>query len=218
MRVASAGIGIGETAPDGQLHITGPQTTPQIKIETTANNSFVKMRLESQGQPYWDFAVGGTANVMNWFYSGTSQNLMSLSTNGTLTTVGPVNPPSDRNVKQDFAAVDARAVLEKVTALPIQSWAYKNSPDTRHIGPVEQDFHAAFRFNGDDDKHITTVDADGVALAAIQGLNHKVESGKQKAERLEQRLEQKETEITELKQRLEKLERLLTPKLAGGAQ
>jgi len=40
------------------------------------------------------------------------------------------------------------------------------------------------------------VDADGVALAAIQGLN--------------QKLAQKETEITELKQRLEKLERLMS--------
>jgi trimeric autotransporter adhesin len=33
---------------------------------------------------------------------------------------------------------------------------------------MAQDFHAAFQV-GDDDKHITTVDADGVALAAIQG-------------------------------------------------
>lgn len=211
---ATSGVGIGEVAPEGQLHITGNPATPQIKIETTSNNSFVKLRLESFGKPYWDFAVGGSANVMNWFYSATSQNLMSLSTNGTLTTVGPVNPPSDRNVKQDFAQVNSLAVLEKVSALPIQSWAYKNSPETRHIGPVAQDFHAAFQFNGADDKHISTVDADGVALAAIQGLNQKVEVRSQKSadrsRRLEQRLEQKETEIVELQQRLAALERLVS--------
>jgi hypothetical protein len=199
---ASGNVGIGETAPDGQLHITGPQTTPQIKIETTAVNSFVKMRLESQGKPYWDFAVGGTTNVMNWLYSGTSQNLMSLSTNRTLTTVGPVNPPSDRNVKPDFAPVDGVAVLEKVATLPIQSWAYKSSPETRHIGPVAQDFHAAFHLNGTDDKHISTVDGDGVALAAIQALNQKVEAQRSQ-------LEQKEPEIAELKQRLDALENLI---------
>ena len=55
--------------------------------------------------------------------------------------------------------------------------------------------------------------SDGVALAAIQGLNEKLESGKEKTEirvqQLEQRLEHKETEIVELKKRLEKLERLL---------
>jgi len=51
-----------------------------------------------------------------------------------------------------------------------------------------------------------------VALAAIQGLNEKVELRSEREEvrtrELEQRLEQKETEITELKQRLERLEQL----------
>ncbi len=37
-----------------------------------------------------------------------------------------------------------------------------------------QDYHAAFGV-GDDDKHISSVDADGVALAAIQGLNQAVQ-------------------------------------------
>jgi cell shape-determining protein MreC len=66
---------------------------------------------------------------------------------------------------------------------------------------VAQDFRAAFEL-GPDDKHIATVDEGGVALAAIQGLNQKLEE-----ERGE--LKQKETEITELKQRLEKLEELM---------
>jgi hypothetical protein len=34
---------------------------------------------------------------------------------------------------------------------------------------MAQDFYAAFGV-GEDDRHISTVDADGVALAAIQGL------------------------------------------------
>ena len=37
------------------------------------------------------------------------------------------------------------------------------------MGPMAQDFYAAFGL-GADDRHIVTVDADGVALAAIQGL------------------------------------------------
>jgi hypothetical protein len=40
-------------------------------------------------------------------------------------------------------------------------------------GAPTQDFHTAFSL-GADDKHIATVDADGVALPAIQGLNQKV--------------------------------------------
>ena len=65
---------------------------------------------------------------------------------------------------------------------------------------MTQDFKAAF-YRGRDDKSITTLEFDGVALAAIQGLNQKVE---------EQRAEN-----AELQQRLEKLERLINQKRGG---
>ena len=123
-------------------------------------------------------------------------------------------PISDRAVKDNVRPADTREVLEKVAALPVNTWNYK-SQDTaiRHIGPMAQDFHAAFGV-GEDERHITTVDADGVALAAIQGLNEKVETGSQRAEarsrKLEEKLQQKETEITELKTRLATLENLFS--------
>jgi trimeric autotransporter adhesin len=82
---------------------------------------------------------------------------------------------SDRNAKEGFKPVNTSEVLEKVAALPIQEWAYKASPGQRHVGPIAQDFHAAFGL-GSDEKHIASVDADGVALAAIQGLNQKLDS------------------------------------------
>ncbi len=49
--------------------------------------------------------------------------------------------------------------------------------------------------NGTDDKHISTVDEGGVALAAIQGLN--------------QKLEEQRAENTELKRRLAALEKIV---------
>ncbi len=84
---------------------------------------------------------------------------------------------SDRNVKKDFGPVDGVAILEKLAALPITQWHYQweEQSITPHIGPMAQDFKAAF-YPGSDDKSITTQEADGVALAAIQGLNQKVES------------------------------------------
>lgn len=127
-----------------------------------------------------------------------------LDVNGTVTAVA-FNPTSDRNAKERFSAVDPREVLDKVAALPISRWNFKAEPAASHLGPMAQDFHAAFGV-GADDKHIATVDADGVALAAIQGLNQKVEQ--QRAE-----LQQKQTEIAELKHRLERLETLLSSKL-----
>jgi hypothetical protein len=70
---------------------------------------------------------------------------------------------------------------------------------------VAQDFYAAFNV-GPDDKHIATVDADGVALAAIQGLNQKVETGSQKSEA---RLQKLEADNARLKHELHELKELL---------
>ena len=125
--------------------------------------------------------------------------LMRLGNTGNLIIAGTVSSASDRNVKQGFADVDSREVLEKVVALPIQSWTYKTDAGIRHLGPVAQDFHAAFGLNGDDDKHIATVDADGVALAAIKGLN----------EKLEAEMQSKDARIAELEKRLATIEALL---------
>jgi hypothetical protein len=112
---------------------------------------------------------------------------------GTVTATA-FNPPSDRNLKKNFSPVSPREVLEKVAALPISRWNFKGDTATPHVGPMAQDFHAAFRL-GTDERHIATVDADGVALAAIQGLN--------------QKLEEQRAENAELKTRLEALEKII---------
>lgn len=77
---------------------------------------------------------------------------------------------SDRAMKSNLAAVNPQAVLAGVAGLPMQTWSYTSQDaSVKHIGPMAQDFAAAFGV-GEDDRHISTVDADGVALAAIQGL------------------------------------------------
>ena len=79
---------------------------------------------------------------------------------------------SDTALKTAFASVDAKSILAKVAAMPITSWIYRHDgvKAARHIGPMAQDFFKAFNM-GYDDKTIATVDADGVAFAAIKGLN-----------------------------------------------
>ena len=77
---------------------------------------------------------------------------------------------SDRNAKTNIAPLDGDAVLAKVDALPISRWSYKSEHGVRHVGPMAQDFYAAFKV-GADDKHITSIDEDGVALAAIKALH-----------------------------------------------
>jgi hypothetical protein len=79
---------------------------------------------------------------------------------------------SDRHAKRHFKPIDNHAVLEKVSQLSITAWDFKSDQkQRRHIGPMAQDFHAAFHLNGDDDKHINVEDLAGVSLAAIQELH-----------------------------------------------
>ena len=114
-----------------------------------------------------------------------------------LTDGGAWTNASDRALKTDFTAVDAQAVLAKVAQLPIDEWRYKAEDGQRHLGPVAQDFYAAFGL-GADDKHITTVDEGGVALAAIKGLNAKVD---EQTSRLESAVQEKNRQLENKRQR-----------------
>jgi len=136
-----------------------------------------------------------------------------LASGAHVTAAGVWVDVSDRNAKENFEAVNPRQILDQVAELPITSWNYKaEDQQVRHIGPVAQDFHRSFGV-GADDKHLAALDGNGVALAAIQGLNEKVEGGIQHAEvrsrQFEQRLKQKDTEIAQLKQELEKLKQVV---------
>jgi hypothetical protein len=86
------------------------------------------------------------------------------------------NLTSDRNAKDNLSPVDPMKILDKVAGLSVTEWNYKNDPSKRYVGPMAQDFHTAFGLGGSDEKTISVVNAQGVTLAAIQGLNTKVET------------------------------------------
>ena len=97
-------------------------------------------------------------------------HFIDTSTGGYLSSAGAWTNASDRALKHDFKLLDKRSLLDKVAHMPITSWSYRaEKPSVRHIGPMAQDFYNAFGL-GLDNKHITTIDEGGVALAAIQGL------------------------------------------------
>lgn len=93
---------------------------------------------------------------------------------------------SDRNAKRDFASVEGSDVLEKVLAMPISTWRF-NGNAARHMGPMAQDFWAAFGL-GDGDTTISHVDVQGVTLAAIQGLHAQIAERDRRIDELEQRV------------------------------
>jgi hypothetical protein len=122
---------------------------------------------------------------------------------------------SDKNAKNNFAGIDSLAILDQVAEMPISTWNYiAQGESVRHIGPMAQDFYAAFGL-GEDERHISTVDADGIALAAIQGLYQIVQDKDTQIDNLQAENAELKTRLDDLDQRLAALESLAAPSQAG---
>jgi hypothetical protein len=168
------------------------------------------------------FALSGPQGVNNTFnvrstggfYIATGVNTTSGAiTSGMYLSGGGSgwNTLSDRAAKTNFETLDDREILDRLVSMPIKGWNYKTQdPFIRHIGPMAQDFNEAFGVGETDEKgekrYINSVDVDGVALAAIQGLNHKVESENAS---LRSELKARNDDVQALKQRLDAIERML---------
>lgn len=145
-----------------------------------------QIRFEANGDLVFSWADTGTGAV-SW-----TETLKIDGSTGDVSALS-FTPTSDAAAKEAFAPVDGAALLDKVAALPTKKWSFKDdSSGARHIGPTAQDFKAAFGVGGDDE-HIATVDADGVALAAIKALRA-----------------EKDREIAELRAMVERLHRVLS--------
>lgn len=180
--------------PNGYLVLNGMYGTGNGGLNY---NTLLRVSYFSNG--YAQFALDGNT------YSGplTVGDPGGNHGNGAYVSNGGVwTNASSRSFKDGFANVDVSAVLDKLVALPLQTWFYKGSHDEgQHMGPFAEDFASVFGL-GTDDKHIATVDESGVAIAAIQGLHRKVETENAS-------LEQQNTELRERLDRLtERLARL----------
>jgi hypothetical protein len=182
----------------------------------------------------WSLAAGDNARALNrgsfvWAdsytpnpFSSTADNQVSFRCNGgVLFTSGsgasdqtvswtPGSASwsfsSDRNLKDNFSPVDLRAINEKVCQLPLSEWSYRGFSQ-RHIGPMAQDFHAIFPLN-DHDKMLDDADLHGVELAAIQGLNQKMDAT----------IKAEDGEIEQLRQNVVQLKAMVTKLLASQKQ
>jgi hypothetical protein len=204
---ARNGVGINR-APVATLHVQSPRSTTIDNTATfaapnigpnvshihygTNGDWYIRSARDSGKIVLQDF--GGNVGI------GTATPGEKLHVVGNIFATGTITPNSDRNAKTDIQAVDSSEILERVAALPIGQWRFKTEEaGVKHVGPMAQDFHAAFGL-GAQETAIATVDADGVALAAIQGLNRK----------LTDELNRRDLENGHLKQRLAELEKLVS--------
>ena len=212
------GIGVGTaSALEGNLNIntntylfshtiylrgeTGTDHNHGLAYNGNSITNFGTGNVQVDGPVLWGFS-GGALGVVN----GGAHAVLTW-TNGGVSVTGGFAFSSDRDMKTGFEALDAQAVLARVAALPLTSWSYKADTGARHFGPMAQDFHAAFALGGGDDKHINVGDEGGVALAAIQGLNQKLDA---RAAELENAMKSKNDEIERLKLDNSNLEKRLS--------
>jgi len=186
--VGNRAVGAGSTVPGGQLNEALGDYSFAAGRRAKANHAGAFVWGDGQNLD----KTSSAADEFNVYASGG----VRLFTNSAATTGAALAPGSgtwsqlsDRDSKENLATVDARAVLEAVVALPISTWNYRTQDDSiRHMGPMAQDFRAAFGL-GVSEKLIDTVDPDGVALAAIQGLYRLVEEQRVEIEALRTELE-----------------------------
>jgi hypothetical protein len=156
---------------------------------------------------------GGTGDIIRGFNGGALQ--LQLQSDGDLVIGGALTQNSDRSRKEAIEPVDVQAVLDALRELPMLSWRYKHDRDAaRHIGPMAQDFHAAFGL-GSTPKGIAVVDAQGVSLAALQALADRNAELERQLLELEKRQEQ---DLDAMRHEMALLRELVAPRVAQGAQ
>lgn len=175
-------VGVGTSAPASQLHVSGNDIDSKVLVVNggSLGTPITLFDIRHEGGTFFaiDNLLGSNGR---WTFSSTGANNFvissqgnpgsefSMTPSGNLTILGSLTQQSSREAKQEFAPVDGREVLDRLSRVPISTWTYKNSPEVPHMGPMAEDFFEAFRLNGT--RHgIGAVDADGVAFAAIQGL------------------------------------------------
>jgi hypothetical protein len=160
------------------------------RAKATTSGSFVWAD-DSTGAFDFDPAAQGSfgVNVPNTFHvraTGGVRFATGISGAGGVITTGCFISPfasawsctSDRALKERVEAISPRRVLDQLVAMPVSTWSLIAS-NVRQMGPMAQDFKKAFGL-GESDTSINSIDAQGVAFAAIQGLNQKFDSEKVK--------------------------------------
>ena len=167
------------------------------------NNGLVALILDDVSVPErWAYTASAQYIINNQTNPG---NEFRLNGTGNLIIAGTLMQGSSRDIKQDISPVDPSSILDRVARLPVSTWRYRaDESGALHVGPMAQDFRAAFGL-GEDDAFLAPSDLAGVGLAAIQALRREVEGRdaeigilKQQNEDLARRLAILEEQIREL--------------------
>jgi hypothetical protein len=223
-------VGMGTTDPLAPLHVFRDDATQEMlflesnqagTVQDRAmiqlvNNGGIRFQFDNPVlNTAWRFQAA-TGNQDNFEIAkvGTGEIEFRVDADGNAYVAGLIFENSDVNAKTNITPVNPDEVLKKVTQLPIKQWAYKESPHSHHIGPMAQDFRAAFG-TGETDTSLATMDVGGVAIASIQALNQKLNS--QNAA-LEDHNRELEGEVSALREELDQMKAMMMQLLPQTAQ
>lgn len=212
-------VGIGTWSPSAPLELETTAEDATFIVERTDGATAVtsamtdttyfgsqsehSLNLVVNNEPVLTLAASGQMTVG----LGTTATLL-LDPSGNLVIAGALTEASDAALKEGFEPIDAQSVLARIQQLPITTWNYIADGSTvRHMGPMAQDFYAAFGL-GADDTHIAPLDVNGVTLAGLQQVTRLLQAQETQIEKLER-------ENQELEQRLEAIEAQLDALLAA---
>ena len=160
---ASGNVGVGTASPGARLDIESDVALSVPVTVLRVHNTDPSVDASQQDR----FVVDSAGNVL---------------ARGTLSQL------SSRTQKENFRATDGQLLLAKLDKMPVPSWNYRGAPAAeRHIGPVAEDFHAAFGL-GASERYIAPTDMAGVALASVKALQEQVKVRDAEIEKLEARL------------------------------
>jgi hypothetical protein len=145
-----------------------------------------------------------SAGGVRWFTNGSLTAGVQLAAGG-----NAWSTVSDRNRKEHFLAIDGEELLGRLRLAPVSTWNYRSQDHRiRHMGPMAQDFYAAFGV-GEDSLLISTVDMDGVNLAAAQALERRTAAAARAVAALRTDDAAQRAEIADLRRRIARLEQEL---------
>lgn len=172
---ASGYVGLGTTSPAANLDVS-TNVDPAVPVSV--------LRVTNTN--------GGIAAAQ--------QDRFVVDSSGNVLARGTISQLSSRFSKENFRATDGGALLAKLEQLPISSWNYRGAPTAeRHLGPVAEDFRAAFGL-GASERYVSVTDEAGVALASVQALQQQVKQRDARIDELEQRLRTLEAKLDRLAQ------------------
>lgn len=201
----SGNVGIGTAIADTAVDIVGSDGTTRLVVteesSTVADRKLLDLRnngetfislTNSADSSTWRTGIGGSnayvldlaGNANPEFQLGTDGSLVMgasptafvLDAAGNLDLSGMLTQPSSALLKEHFVSADAADTLSRINALPLYLWNYiADNEDAQHVGPLAEDFYAAFGL-GADERHISPSDIAGVAVSGVQALSDVITS------------------------------------------